>query len=181
MENLTPAFEKSSVILTSDPTTEVSRLRSSSGSSSTYYPPPETVTRHEYVLIHISLISRSLQLGLLLAKKAVEQDEQQNLDEAMNFYRKSLDYFYKAMSEEHDPNLKKTIGDKMKLYLSRAEQLKAMLASSSKTNPSAPPLIEEHNDPSCEFCKVTFRPGESYKVFQEKIYHIACVDKAAGC
>ena len=98
----------------------------------------------------------------------------------MSLYQKSLDYFYKAMSEEHDPNLKKTISDRMKLYLSRAEQIKVLLASSS--NPSAPPLFPEENnsDPCCEFCKIAFRPGESYKVFQEKIYHMQCVDKAAG-
>ncbi len=125
-------------------------------------------------------------MGIQLAKKAVEFDEQAQYEDAMSLYQKTLDYFYRAMSEEHDPNLKKTIGDKLKSYLSRAEQIKTILAVNA--NPSAPPLIPDinnntsdfHDDPSCEFCKVVFRNGESYKVFQEKLYHMQCVDKAAG-
>merc|ERR1711881_99466 len=68
-----------------------------------------------------------------LAKRATDEDNKKNYDEAVKLYENAVQYFLHALKYETQSDASKaTIRDKCKQYLDRAEKLKAHLTGKKK-------------------------------------------------
>ena len=63
-----------------------------------------------------------------LLKAAVLADSQGNLSEGLRLYKQSLDKWFEVLSTENDPVEKDKIKDLISLYMTRAEEIKAILS-----------------------------------------------------
>ncbi|KAJ3164887.1 Vacuolar protein sorting-associated protein 4 [Irineochytrium annulatum] len=71
-----------------------------------------------------------------LVKKATEEDQKQNFEEAYKLYQNSLEHFMLAMKYEKNERLKENIRKKFTDYLERAEKLKEYLDKQKKKKPT---------------------------------------------
>ncbi|KAM4660385.1 serine/threonine-protein kinase ULK3 isoform 2-T3 [Amazona ochrocephala] len=67
-----------------------------------------------------------------LVVEAVKKDEEGDASAALSLYCKALEYFVPALHYESDAHRKEAIRAKVGQYISRAEELKALVTSSSK-------------------------------------------------
>ena len=76
-----------------------------------------------------------------IVKKATEEDQNENFEEAYRLYQNALEYFLTAMKctwfnpDEKNEKLKDSIRKKFTEYLDRAEKLKEFLANKKKKVP----------------------------------------------
>jgi len=75
-----------------------------------------------------------LENALKLAEKALTEDANRNYDNALEFYSTSLEHFVKAYDVEKNPEIKKSIMNKINEFMSRAEKIKAAIKKSSLTS-----------------------------------------------
>ncbi|XP_035192002.1 serine/threonine-protein kinase ULK3 isoform X2 [Oxyura jamaicensis] len=68
-----------------------------------------------------------------LAVEAVRKDQEGDASAALALYCKALEYFVPALRYESDPRRKEAIRAKVGQYISRAEELKALVTSDSKS------------------------------------------------
>ena len=74
------------------------------------------------------------------AKRAVEEDRKQNLEEAYGLYKQAIKYFIhiqkcKPYSDEQNPILKNNFGEKLNEYLKRAEEISKFLNGEEAPQP----------------------------------------------
>ncbi|XP_027513682.1 serine/threonine-protein kinase ULK3 isoform X3 [Corapipo altera] len=81
-----------------------------------------------------------------LVVEAVRKDQERDANAALSLYCKALEYFVPALHYESDARRKEAIRAKMGQYISRAEELKALVNSSNKN------LLEKGN-PARELLK----------------------------
>ncbi|XP_027553913.1 serine/threonine-protein kinase ULK3 isoform X3 [Neopelma chrysocephalum] len=81
-----------------------------------------------------------------LVVEAVKKDQERDANAALSLYCKALEYFVPALHYESDARRKEAIRAKMGQYISRAEELKALVNSSNKN------LLEKGN-PARELLK----------------------------
>ncbi|XP_058012596.1 serine/threonine-protein kinase ULK3 isoform X3 [Ahaetulla prasina] len=67
-----------------------------------------------------------------LVMEAVKKDQEGDMATALSLYSKALEYFVPALRFERDAQRKEAIRAKVSDYISRAEQLKALVASDNK-------------------------------------------------
>ncbi|NXD66525.1 ULK3 kinase, partial [Eolophus roseicapillus] len=67
-----------------------------------------------------------------LVVEAVRKDQEGDASAALSLYCKALEYFVPALHYESDARRKEAIRAKVRQYISRAEELKALVTSSSK-------------------------------------------------
>ncbi|NWT01650.1 ULK3 kinase, partial [Mionectes macconnelli] len=67
-----------------------------------------------------------------LVVEAVRKDQERDANAALSLYCKALEYFVPALHYESDARRKEAIRAKMGQYISRAEELKALVTSSNK-------------------------------------------------
>ncbi|XP_026549378.1 serine/threonine-protein kinase ULK3-like [Notechis scutatus] len=65
--------------------------------------------------------------------EAIKKDQEGDMASALSLYSKALEYFVPALRYERDAQRKEAIRSKVSDYISRAEQLKALVASDNKT------------------------------------------------
>merc|ERR1711936_384194 len=71
-----------------------------------------------------------------LAKRATEEDNKKNYEEACKLYENAVQYFLHALKyETQSDSSKATIRAKCKQYLDRAEKLKTYVAGKDKKKP----------------------------------------------
>ena len=75
--------------------------------------------------------------------------------------------------------MKRKIADKMRPYMLRAEALTAVVGSTAN-DVQLQVDSTQVSVPVCTFCGVAFGITETYKVYQNRPYHMGCVDNAAG-
>ncbi|KAL7980397.1 hypothetical protein Chor_014726 [Crotalus horridus] len=67
-----------------------------------------------------------------LGKAAVKKDQEGDMTTALSLYSKALEYFVPALRYEQNAQRKEAIRSKVSDYISRAEQLKVLVASDNK-------------------------------------------------
>ncbi|XP_063170176.1 serine/threonine-protein kinase ULK3 isoform X2 [Candoia aspera] len=67
-----------------------------------------------------------------LVMEAVKKDQEGDMATALSLYSKALEYFVPALRYERDAQRKEAIRSKVSEYISRAEQLKVLVASDNK-------------------------------------------------
>eukprot|EP01111_Echinosteliopsis_oligospora_P017007 TRINITY_DN7237_c0_g1_i1.p1 TRINITY_DN7237_c0_g1~~TRINITY_DN7237_c0_g1_i1.p1 ORF type:complete len:459 (+),score=119.25 TRINITY_DN7237_c0_g1_i1:151-1527(+) len=82
-------------------------------------------------------VANFLQTAIQVVTQATEADQQQKYEDAFRLYSLSLNYFQTALKYEKNPKIKETIRTKLEEYITRAEQLKAML-DQKKNNSKTP-------------------------------------------
>jgi len=78
----------------------------------------------------------SFQKAINLVNLAKAEDENKNWTEALKYYENGIEYFLLSIKYDNIPNkTKETIRSKVKEYLDRAEQIKALLSNSKNKKP----------------------------------------------
>uniref|UniRef100_A0A8D0H5P2 Serine/threonine-protein kinase ULK3 n=1 Tax=Sphenodon punctatus TaxID=8508 RepID=A0A8D0H5P2_SPHPU len=95
--------------------------------------------------------AESLAKATALVVEAVKKDQQGDSSAALSLYCKALEYFVPALRYETDARRKEAIKSKVNQYVSRAEELKVLIASNNKTllqqgNPARDILKEMSKD-----------------------------------
>uniref|UniRef100_A0A8C5S9P6 Serine/threonine-protein kinase ULK3 n=1 Tax=Laticauda laticaudata TaxID=8630 RepID=A0A8C5S9P6_LATLA len=88
---------------------------------------------HPFVDMEHMPSSESLGKATKLVMEAIKKDQEGDMANALSFYSKALEYFVPALRYERDAQRKEAIRSKVSDYISRAEQLKALVASDNKT------------------------------------------------
>ncbi|XP_041034124.1 serine/threonine-protein kinase ULK3 isoform X1 [Carcharodon carcharias] len=89
---------------------------------------------HPFVDLDHMPNSESLEKATALVVQAVKEDQLGDHSAALSLYCKSLEYFVPALHYEPDRQRKIAIRSKVTQYISRAEELKALVAVSNKAN-----------------------------------------------
>ncbi|MES1909486.1 MAG: hypothetical protein MHM6MM_002215 [Cercozoa sp. M6MM] len=71
--------------------------------------------------------SNMQQKGIEFIRSAVAKDEEEEFEEALKLYQRGINYLMKSLKYEQNESRKEMITDKIKGYLTRAEQIKQML------------------------------------------------------
>ncbi|XP_074153058.1 serine/threonine-protein kinase ULK3 isoform X2 [Sminthopsis crassicaudata] len=87
---------------------------------------------HPFVDLEHMPSGRSLEQATALVVEAVKKDQEGNFSAALSLYCKALDYFVPALHYEVDARRKEAIKAKVGQYVSRAEELKALVNSSNR-------------------------------------------------
>ncbi|KAM9067009.1 serine/threonine-protein kinase ULK3 isoform 2-T2 [Sarcophilus harrisii] len=87
---------------------------------------------HPFVDLEHMPCGRSLEQATALVVEAVKKDQEGNFSAALSLYCKALDYFVPALHYEVDARRKEAIKAKVGQYVSRAEELKALVNSSNR-------------------------------------------------
>ncbi|XP_074088823.1 serine/threonine-protein kinase ULK3 isoform X4 [Macrotis lagotis] len=87
---------------------------------------------HSFVDLEHMPSGRSLELATALVVDAVKKDQEGDVSSALTLYCKALDYFVPALHYEVDARRKEAIKAKVGQYVSRAEELKALVNSSNR-------------------------------------------------
>uniref|UniRef100_A0ABM5EWX6 Serine/threonine-protein kinase ULK3 n=1 Tax=Pogona vitticeps TaxID=103695 RepID=A0ABM5EWX6_9SAUR len=87
---------------------------------------------HPFVDLEHMPSKESLGQATSLVTEAVKKDQEGDAAAALSLYSKALEYFVPALRYEVDARRKEAIRCKVSQYISRAEQLKALVASSNK-------------------------------------------------
>ncbi|XP_028920935.1 serine/threonine-protein kinase ULK3 isoform X1 [Ornithorhynchus anatinus] len=102
---------------------------------------------HPYVDLEHMPSAESLDRATALVVEAVKKDQQGDYGDALSLYCRALDYFVPALHYEVDARRKEAIRVKVGQYVSRAEELKALVNSSNRTllrqNSSTLDLLKE--------------------------------------
>ncbi|XP_026565621.1 serine/threonine-protein kinase ULK3 [Pseudonaja textilis] len=88
---------------------------------------------HPFVDMEHMPSSESLGKATKLVMEAIKKDQEGDMASALSLYSKALEYFVPALRYEWDAQRKEAIRSKVSDYISRAEQLKALVASDNKT------------------------------------------------
>ncbi|XP_066558131.1 serine/threonine-protein kinase ULK3 isoform X2 [Amia ocellicauda] len=88
--------------------------------------------RHSFVDLEHMPSAESLGKATQLVMKAVQKDQSGDHSAALSFYCSSLEHFVPAIHYETDCQRKEALRLKVKQYVSRAEELKALLKSDNK-------------------------------------------------
>ncbi|XP_059099144.1 LOW QUALITY PROTEIN: serine/threonine-protein kinase ULK3-like [Tigriopus californicus] len=114
----------------------------------------------------------SMEKAIALMGRAVAQDKDGQLEEALNYYKQGLEYFVPWTTHETNPSKKEALRTRTKQYIKRAEQIKEILnpdsvstsSSSSVPRPGssqfntlqrASSLNVAHGDELLRLCEVT--------------------------
>ncbi|XP_072409066.1 serine/threonine-protein kinase ULK3 isoform X2 [Chiloscyllium punctatum] len=89
---------------------------------------------HPFVDLDHMPSAESLEKATALVVDAVKKDQSGDLSSALSLYCKSLEYFVPALHYESDRRRKAAIRSKVTQYLSRAEELKLLVAKSNRAN-----------------------------------------------
>ncbi|XP_067871603.1 serine/threonine-protein kinase ULK3 isoform X2 [Heterodontus francisci] len=89
---------------------------------------------HPFVDLDHMPNAESLEKATALVVEAVQKDQLGDYSAAFSFYCKSLEYFVPALHYESDRRRKTAIRSKVTQYISRAEELKALVAVNNKAN-----------------------------------------------
>uniref|UniRef100_H2ZWX1 Serine/threonine-protein kinase ULK3 n=1 Tax=Latimeria chalumnae TaxID=7897 RepID=H2ZWX1_LATCH len=89
---------------------------------------------HPFVDLDHMPSAESLEKATSLVLEAVKKDQAGDHSTALSFYCKSLEYFVPALHYETDARRKEALRSKVNQYISRAEELKALVASDNKAN-----------------------------------------------
>jgi len=94
--------------------------------------------------------SEAFQAAVELSDRGKQEDTARNYIKALSLYEQALDYYLAALKAEAHPDMKKSISDRMRVYLDRAEQLKPVvqqlrhqpgaITSSNSTKSLFPPV-----------------------------------------
>ncbi|XP_070619093.1 serine/threonine-protein kinase ULK3 [Erythrolamprus reginae] len=87
---------------------------------------------HPFVDMEHMPSAESLGKATKLVMEAVKKDQEGEIATALSLYSKALEYFVPALRYERDTQRKEAIRSKVSDYISRAEQLKALVASDNK-------------------------------------------------
>ncbi|KAL8196943.1 UNVERIFIED_CONTAM: Serine/threonine-protein kinase ulk3 [Gekko kuhli] len=87
---------------------------------------------HPFVDMEHMPSAESLDKATSLVTEAVKKDQEGDYSAALSLYSKALEYFVPALRYEVDVRRKEAIRAKVSQYISRAEQLKVLVASSNK-------------------------------------------------
>ncbi|XP_038623104.1 serine/threonine-protein kinase ULK3 [Tachyglossus aculeatus] len=102
---------------------------------------------HPYVDLEHMPSAESLERATALVVEAVKKDQQGDYGDALSLYCRALDFFVPALHYEVDARRKEAIRVKVGQYVSRAEELKALVNSSNRTllqqNSSTLDLLKE--------------------------------------
>ncbi|XP_062819527.1 serine/threonine-protein kinase ULK3 [Anolis carolinensis] len=88
---------------------------------------------HPFVDMEHMPSGESLGKATALVTEAVKKDQAGDASSALSLYSKALEYFVPALYYETDIRRKEAIRSKVSQYISRAEQLKVLVASNNKT------------------------------------------------
>ncbi|XP_067829633.1 serine/threonine-protein kinase ULK3 [Heptranchias perlo] len=89
---------------------------------------------HPFVDLNHMPSAESLEKATALVVEAVKKDQLGDFSSALSLYCKSLEYFVPALHYESDGRRKRAIRSKVAQYVSRAEELKALVAVSNRAN-----------------------------------------------
>lgn len=70
-----------------------------------------------------------------IVQKAIEADNNQDYETALQLYKRSLEYFMTGLKYEQNPSTKASITERVNGYMKRAEQIKNVLEETSKPKP----------------------------------------------
>ncbi|XP_015678026.1 serine/threonine-protein kinase ULK3 [Protobothrops mucrosquamatus] len=87
---------------------------------------------HPFVDMEHMASAESLGKATKLVTEAVKKDQEGDMTTALSLYSKALEYFVPALRYEQDAQRKEAIRSKVSDYISRAEQLKVLVASDNK-------------------------------------------------
>ncbi|XP_042332350.1 serine/threonine-protein kinase ULK3 isoform X2 [Sceloporus undulatus] len=87
---------------------------------------------HPFVDMEHMPSEESLGKATSLVMEAVKKDQEGDVAAALSLYSKALEYFVPALLYETDVRRKEAIRSKVSQYISRAEQLKVLVASNNK-------------------------------------------------
>ncbi|XP_043932238.1 serine/threonine-protein kinase ULK3-like [Protopterus annectens] len=87
---------------------------------------------HPFVDLDHMPCPENLEKATALVTEAVAKDELREHASALSLYCKALDYFVPALHYETDIRRKEAVRSKVNQYISRAEELKALVASDNK-------------------------------------------------
>jgi len=83
--------------------------------------------------------SNFIQQGVQLVSEAIKADNDGNYSEALNLYKRSLEYFMTGLKYEQNPAARDTIMRKVTGYMKRAEDLKNAIDGAQGSGGAAPP------------------------------------------
>eukprot|EP00062_Callorhinchus_milii_P002518 gi/632938776/ref/XP_007906341.1/ PREDICTED: serine/threonine-protein kinase ULK3 [Callorhinchus milii] len=89
---------------------------------------------HPFVDLDHMPTAESLEQATLLVVEAVKKDQLKDHASALSHYCKSLEYFIPALHYETDTRRKEAIRSKVNQYISRAEELKVLVALSNEAS-----------------------------------------------
>jgi hypothetical protein len=82
--------------------------------------------------------SEAFQTAVDLSERGRQEDLSRNYTRALALYKTALDYYLAALKAEPNSEMKKSISDRMKFYLERAEQLKPIVQQTSPSTATHP-------------------------------------------
>ena len=108
-----------------------------------------------------------------LSELAKTQDEMNNHGNALEALTAALSYYMRALELERNEQVRANLMEAVKKHMNRAEILKELVSASRFGNTG---LICSY--PDCEIKNIAY--GEDYKVYQDKPYHVKCLDAVTG-
>lgn len=84
---------------------------------------PTPNNQHQTTMSDGSMLNKATEI----LKQAVEADQQDKYPEALSLYSKALEYFMHVVKYEKNDKVKKLLRDKINEYMSRAEELRAII------------------------------------------------------
>ncbi|PRP78034.1 hypothetical protein PROFUN_14734, partial [Planoprotostelium fungivorum] len=141
-------------------------------------PPQMTPTTSQHVMNRSSSLSQLRPPYLMsreeaysaaaeLAKKATEEDQAGRYDNAYRYYNLAIDYLQRALEEEPDYLMKQRLIEAIGKYTQQAEGIRRRMGLISNVN-------------ACVVCNQVIDGLSSYKVAEDKKYHIKCFEATRG-
>lgn len=81
--------------------------------------------------------SNFTQQGVEIVSQAIDADNKQDYETALQLYKRALDNFLTALKYETNPSVKKSIEEKVKGYMARAEAIKNALQDAPASGPKS--------------------------------------------
>uniref|UniRef100_A0A8D2KT87 Serine/threonine-protein kinase ULK3 n=1 Tax=Varanus komodoensis TaxID=61221 RepID=A0A8D2KT87_VARKO len=122
---------------------------------------------HPFVDMEHMPSARSLDKATSLVSEAVKKDQEGEAAAALSLYSSALEYFVPALQYETEAHRKEALRSKVNEYVSRAEQLKALVASSNRA-------LLEQGCPAREILKGSKRQSRANALFLAFKHAEAC-------